>query len=76
MLPSWKHEFVQGILQSCAAPTADPWAPGLPNTYVKLAAEVAVLLVGDGLDGGGVDGPAAVPCGEGKCILSHHCLPS
>jgi len=44
--------------------------------YLKRLPKVPELLVGDGFDGRGVDGPCAVLGGQGKGILSHNCLAS
>ncbi len=46
------------------------------QVYLKSLPKVSELLVGDGLDGRGVDGSGAVLGGQGKGILSHDCLAS
>ena len=46
------------------------------QVYLKSLPKVSELLVGDGLDGRGVDGPCAVLGGQRKGILSHDCLAS
>ena len=46
------------------------------QVYLKSLPKVPELLVGDGLDGRGVDGPGAVLGGQGKGILSHNRLAS
>ena len=46
------------------------------QVYLKNLPKVSELLVGDGLDGRGVDGPCAVLGGQRKGILSHDCLAS
>ena len=42
---------------------------------LKLCGEVAVLLVGDGLDGGGVDRARAVLRRQRKGVFGHHRFP-
>ena len=46
------------------------------QTDLELVAEIAELLVGDGLDGGCVDGTRTVLGRKGHGILRHSCLAS
>ncbi len=65
--------------QECNLGNTD--SPGVNNVipkqmYLKRLPKVSELLVGDGLDGRGVDGSGAVLGGQGKGILSHNRLAS
>lgn len=61
----WAH-----VRRWCVANNMRLYTP----TYIELGTQVPVLLIADRFDRAGVDGPGAVLCGQGECILCYYCL--